>query len=587
MDTVTHLLLLLLLLRNVTQCWCWVGPAVDKTRVVYPFRTDSRGHVISPDVSSSFHPQHHNGDGNRFKREDVTNSSTSEEKLYIVINNDNEELFLKLTPNTNLVTPYTVIEWVLEDGSRILKRATGDCFYIGRLKSTRESLVAISNCDGLTGYIQTQNDSYFIEPLKRREAQDEVSRTGPQPHLIYKVQSITSRLNLSLQQDQEYDHQPHRDSTVPEVDESLRKRRVARFNELRMGTSKILADAARERLKRSEKSVPKFRRERIPKFARTSGSLKAERRSRSAALKTPKFDRRLTSRDSIGSNTLEEDEVSVSLRQHRHAPPPATHTPPPTTHTPPPTTHTPLTVTHTTTNRRNKIRKKDCRRNKTEEGNRSSGTSQDLCEEKPSRREDREERARKRQERRDQKRREREERRKEKERRKQERKRKKEEKKKHKRKGCHNVRGVERGGRGDNEAVAEGAGEDVMCQARKERRNNTRKHRKKEKDKSTKTRGKEDKRIQSGDSLSSSLTEDHPQVLDPFEGLEWDGYSPDIWESQVAAGTSGLTEVTLGDSLNVTDPQKWLELVVAVDNTVIDFHGEDEVEKYVFTLFNI
>ncbi|KAK8727436.1 hypothetical protein OTU49_009554, partial [Cherax quadricarinatus] len=242
---------------------------------------------------------------------------------------------------------------------------------------------------------------------------------------------------------------------------------------------------------------------------------------------------------------------------------------------------------HTTTNRRNKIRKKDCRRNKTEEGNRSSGTSQDLCEEKPSRREDREERARKRQERRDQKRREREERRKEKERRKQERKRKKEEKKKHKRKGCHNVRGVERGGRGDNEAVAEGAGEDVMCQARKERRNNTRKHRKKEKDKSTKTRGKEDKRIQSGDSLSSSLTEDHPQVLDPFEGLEWDGYSPDIWESQVAAGTSGLTEVTLGDSLNVTDPQKWLELVVAVDNTVIDFHGEDEVEKYVFTLFNI
>lgn len=43
----------------------------------------------------------------------------------------------------------------------------------------------------------------------------------------------------------------------------------------------------------------------------------------------------------------------------------------------------------------------------------------------------------------------------------------------------------------------------------------------------------------------------------------------------------------MGPSLNVSDPQKWLELVVAVDHTVITFHGEDEVEKYVFTLFNI
>nr|XP_027210758.1 A disintegrin and metalloproteinase with thrombospondin motifs 2-like [Penaeus vannamei] len=51
--------------------------------------------------------------------------------------------------------------------------------------------------------------------------------------------------------------------------------------------------------------------------------------------------------------------------------------------------------------------------------------------------------------------------------------------------------------------------------------------------------------------------------------------------------SSGLSEVSLGPALNASDPPKWLELVVAVDHTVIDFHGEDEVEKYVFTLFNI
>ncbi|XP_076052696.1 A disintegrin and metalloproteinase with thrombospondin motifs 1-like isoform X2 [Oratosquilla oratoria] len=43
----------------------------------------------------------------------------------------------------------------------------------------------------------------------------------------------------------------------------------------------------------------------------------------------------------------------------------------------------------------------------------------------------------------------------------------------------------------------------------------------------------------------------------------------------------------MGPPLNETDPPKWLELAVAVDYSVIRFHGKDEVEKYVLTLFNI
>jgi len=34
-------------------------------------------------------------------------------------------------------------------------------------------------------------------------------------------------------------------------------------------------------------------------------------------------------------------------------------------------------------------------------------------------------------------------------------------------------------------------------------------------------------------------------------------------------------------------PKRWLEVSVAVDNSVIDFHGREDTEKYIFTLFNI
>ncbi|XP_042242052.1 uncharacterized protein LOC121879472, partial [Homarus americanus] len=159
--------------------------------------------------------------------------------------------------------------------------------------------------------------------------------------------------------------------------------------------------------------------------------------------------------------------------------------------------------------------------------------------------------------------------------------------------------------KGDDNKIAEqeageessesGADDDVMCQARKDRRNKRKRgERKKDKKKKKKKKKKQKtehqrkaKDVQSEEIMTSDLLKAHSSVVDPFEGDEWNGYSPDLWETQVAAGSSGLTEVSFGPALNVSDPQKWLELTVAVDHTVIAFHGEDEVEKYVFTLFNI
>lgn len=554
-----------------------------------------------------------------------------EEKLYIVINNDREELFLKLRPNTNLVTQYTVIEWVLEDGSRVVRRAAGDCFYIGELQSTAQSLVAISNCDGLTGYIQTHNDSYFIEPLKIRQAQDEASRSGPQPHLIYKVQSITSRLNLSLQQDQQFRRRPpppppssspppsQDDATVLELDDFLRRKRDAGVERSRESRTDSAKEERRRRRSPEGGGIPKFRRERVPKFARgaaggssstSSGLLKTERHGRSTSHTSPKFDRaRGSTRDEDLRWEGQQDVVggaAAAERGHFHDSPATGR--PHARDAPTPAPQGEAGSPDRGEEKKKKGRKKGCKQRGggEEDGALVAGEAEDEGEDRCGGRGSSPptdaERARRREERRS---RRREERRKEKERKRQERKRRRKEERMKRREGCRKMRRIreeeEGGGGGGVDQVSSGDGaddpaSDLMCQARKGRKNRKREEReqrkrdrrkKKKKKKNEKKKNPKDNDVQSEETSKYPYPDVSSRMIDPFLGEEWLGYSPDMWETQVAAGTSGLTEVSLGPSPNVTDPQKWLELVVAVDHTVITFHGEDEVEKYVFTLFNI
>ena len=60
-------------------------------------------------------------DNQRFKRQTSRKDASEDggdvqpdEKLYVVIHDEEEELLLQLTPNNKLITPYTVIEWYLE-----------------------------------------------------------------------------------------------------------------------------------------------------------------------------------------------------------------------------------------------------------------------------------------------------------------------------------------------------------------------------------------------------------------------------------------------------------------------------------------
>lgn len=183
---------------------------------------------------------------------------SSDEEIFVRIENEDEDLFLQLRPNHNLQTKGTVIEWVLPGGTTVLKTSPEDCYLIGNsVGEEGSSLVAVSSCSGLTGLIQTSKNSYFIEPLTirhngnpnksdirdgfytedfikryrnhtslyRNKPLEEVQsiredkiRTAyqhqrgyqevlslPEAHVIYKVNTILERLNISLQEDQKFD----------------------------------------------------------------------------------------------------------------------------------------------------------------------------------------------------------------------------------------------------------------------------------------------------------------------------------------------------------------------------------------------
>jgi len=150
---------------------------------------------------------------------------------------------LELRPNTKLRTSGTVIEWVLPSGAKIVKTAPENCYLVGNsVGSKGSSFVAVSSCSGLTGFIHANNNSYFIEPLKRKvqgyfhyenhrnsslydgEHRRE-SNLGyqehrnyqqvfsvPEPHVIYKVNTILEKLNISLLNDHTFHSENIKDS---------------------------------------------------------------------------------------------------------------------------------------------------------------------------------------------------------------------------------------------------------------------------------------------------------------------------------------------------------------------------------------
>jgi len=95
-------------------------------------------------------------------------------------------LHLNLTKSNNLFGPGLVVEKILKNGSKGYSEPPRTAFYNGHVTSDPNSVVAISNHNGLKGLVNFMESSFFIQPLPNHLAKHHGSSGGSRPHLIYR-----------------------------------------------------------------------------------------------------------------------------------------------------------------------------------------------------------------------------------------------------------------------------------------------------------------------------------------------------------------------------------------------------------------
>ncbi|XP_056140870.1 A disintegrin and metalloproteinase with thrombospondin motifs 2-like isoform X2 [Lampris incognitus] len=196
--------------------------------VIRPVRTDSEGRFLSHSVSAHHLPRHvrrkrhahhsdppttqvdtppmqadiplsHLGGGprsgerrnERKERMGQRDREEDRETVYYNVTVFGRELHLRLHLNRRLVAPGARLEWQQESGQSRWQPLDGNtCFYAGEVAHLPDTVVAISNCDGLAGMIRMGPDEFFfIEPLERGEEEE----GGGRQHIVYRSSAVIKR----------------------------------------------------------------------------------------------------------------------------------------------------------------------------------------------------------------------------------------------------------------------------------------------------------------------------------------------------------------------------------------------------------
>ncbi|KAK2720886.1 hypothetical protein QYM36_004690, partial [Artemia franciscana] len=117
-------------------------------------------------------------------RVDTTPSSTrfkrwSDPEIKFTIPINTKLINISLHANQDLFWENSVIEWFLEDGTRYAYPAFSECLYIGSIDGNNQSIVALNLCGGLSGLINTDLETLFIEPVR-----DSPLKEGMFPHTL-------------------------------------------------------------------------------------------------------------------------------------------------------------------------------------------------------------------------------------------------------------------------------------------------------------------------------------------------------------------------------------------------------------------
>ncbi|XP_033312018.1 A disintegrin and metalloproteinase with thrombospondin motifs 12-like [Bombus bifarius] len=126
----------------------------------------------------------------RKKRSTETGEQELEaDKVHLVLPFNGIEHHVELNPYHEFISPDMVIETRgtglrtnLNEALRFKRASDRQCHYRGFVRGHRTSKAALSLCDGVVGYVQTNHGRYFIEPVNEAEPQQD----GQHVHIAYK-----------------------------------------------------------------------------------------------------------------------------------------------------------------------------------------------------------------------------------------------------------------------------------------------------------------------------------------------------------------------------------------------------------------
>ncbi|XP_072574012.1 A disintegrin and metalloproteinase with thrombospondin motifs 17 isoform X1 [Paramormyrops kingsleyae] len=164
----------------------------EEAALVVPVRlTEDEVHLLMDAAGRSGR-----GRGRRSLSQQGSRSLEQSRDLFLLLPAFGTDLFLQLRKDAGFLSEDFVIEEMRDNGTAPAKSYPGPsaafCFYTGRVLNHTGSFATLSTCGGLTGWVQTEHDSMFIEPtassgtfagVEHRVVRRRRSPTARPPHM--------------------------------------------------------------------------------------------------------------------------------------------------------------------------------------------------------------------------------------------------------------------------------------------------------------------------------------------------------------------------------------------------------------------
>uniref|UniRef100_A0A8C3LX66 ADAM metallopeptidase with thrombospondin type 1 motif 6 n=1 Tax=Chrysolophus pictus TaxID=9089 RepID=A0A8C3LX66_CHRPC len=162
---------------------------LEHYQLTIPVRVDQNGAFLSFTVKNV-------KPSRRRRSADPYDQELAASKLFFKLSAYGKHFHLNLTLNTDLVSRHFTVEYWGKDGPQWKHDFLDHCHYTGYLQDQHTTTkVAVSNCNGLHGVIATEDEEYFIEPLKNITANSSnFSYENGHPHVIYKKSTMHQQL---------------------------------------------------------------------------------------------------------------------------------------------------------------------------------------------------------------------------------------------------------------------------------------------------------------------------------------------------------------------------------------------------------